>query len=235
MENPRSQSRAAVLAQIRAVARDTFVYRLELEAPLSFQAGQFVNVTVPDAKPRPERSYSIYSSPLDPRVVYLCIKLFPGGAASEFLRARKEGDRLDIRGPYGVFTLRDSPDPIVLVATGTGIAPFRSMLLDAGRAQDARRIRMYFGVRSQEDLFALDDLEALRRTLPDFDYRLCLSRPGPGWTGYVGRVTTALAEDYPAPTERFYLCGNGAMIEETRELLRSRDLDRKRIHVEKYY
>jgi hypothetical protein len=94
---------------------------------------------------------------------------------------------------------------------------------------------VYFGVRSEEDLFALDDLDRYARALPDFRYTLCLSRPAPGWTGFSGRVTAALAEGHPAPTAHFYLCGNGAMIEEARAWLKERGLDRKRIHVEKYY
>jgi NAD(P)H-flavin reductase len=235
MESTRFSSRSATLEEIRPVARDTFVYRLVLDAPLPFRAGQFVNLAVPEAKPRPERSYSVYSSPEDPSVLELCIKLFEGGAASEYLRVRNEGDVVQIRGPFGVFTLREDEEPVVFVCTATGIAPFRSMLFDPARRADPRPFRMYFGVRSQEDLFGVEDLEVLRQTLPDFDYRICLSRPAPGWDGYVGRVTAALAEDFPAPTEHFYLCGNGAMIDETRELLKSRELDRRHIHVEKYY
>lgn len=237
MEGSRFQTRTATLSRIDAVAKDTFVYHLTLDEPLPFAAGQFVNLAVPEAKPRGERSYSVYSSPLEPGVLQLCIKLFEGGAASEYLRLRRQGDVMQVRGPFGVFTLGENPDPVVFIATATGIAPFRSMLLEraASRVHDTRKYRMYFGVRSQEDLFALDDLAGLARDLPDFACTVCLSRPEAGWAGFTGRVTAALALDYPNPAEHFYLCGNGAMIEETRELLKSRGLDRKRIHVEKYY
>jgi NAD(P)H-flavin reductase len=231
----RPEPRVALLTAADEVARDTFVYRLELGEPLPFLAGQFVNLAVPEAKPRPERSYSVYSSPANPAALDLCIKLFEGGAASEYLRRARVGDTLDIRGPFGVFTLKDDHDPVIFVATATGIAPFRSMLYERAAARDPRRFRLYFGVRDQGDLFALDDLAELAATLPDFRYTVCLSRPNPGWTGFTGRVTAALAEDFPTPTEHFYLCGNGGMIEETRELLKSRGLDRKGIHVEKYY
>ncbi|MFZ5476554.1 MAG: FAD-binding oxidoreductase [Myxococcota bacterium] len=231
----RFPTRVATLTRIREVARDTFVYTLDLDAPLPFRAGQFVNLAVPEAKPRGERSYSVWSSPRDPSRLELCIKLFEGGAASEFLRRSKEGDTLHLRGPFGVFTLIEGDEPVVFVATATGLAPFRSMLVDRAAEGDARRYRLYFGVRDESDLFALDDLETLKASLGDFDFRVCLSRPGPGWTGFTGRVTQALAADHPAPTEHFYLCGNGAMIEEVRDLLKARGLDRKRIHVEKYY
>lgn len=234
-ETKRHESRVATLTNVDPVAKDTFVYRLQLDAPLPFKAGQFVNLTVPDAKPRPERSYSVWSSPADPSVLELCIKLFEGGAASEFLRRSHVGDTLHIRGPFGVFTLKPDPDPIVFVATATGLAPFRSALEIAVNTQDPRKFRLYFGVRSEEDLFGLEDIERYRKVLPDFRAVVCLSRPGAGWDGFTGRVTNALDADFPSPTEHFYLCGNGAMIEEVRELLKGRGLDRKRIHVEKYY
>jgi NAD(P)H-flavin reductase len=231
---PRFQSRVATLARIREVARDTFVYTLELNEPLGFRAGQFVNLAVPDAKPRGERSYSVWSPP-DAEHLELCIKLFEGGAASEYLRRSREGDTLQIRGPFGIFTLVEGDEPVIFVATATGLAPFRSMLYDRITKADARPFRVYFGVRDEGDLFALEDLAFLKETLPDFDYRVCLSRPAPGWTGFTGRVTHAIAEDYPVPTQHFYLCGNGAMIEEARAMLKERGLDRKRIHIEKYY
>jgi NAD(P)H-flavin reductase len=230
----RFQSRVATLARIHEVARDTYVYTLELDAPLAFKAGQFVNLAVPDAQPRGERSYSVWSPPEAERME-LCIKLFEGGAASEFLRKSREGDTLHIRGPFGIFTLVEGDEPVIFVATATGLAPFRSMLFDRLTKAERRRYRVYFGVRDEGDLFALDDLELLKETLHDFDYRVCLSRPASAWSGFTGRVTAALAEDFPAPTEHFYLCGNGAMIEETRAMLKERGLDRKRIHIEKYY
>lgn len=235
MEPRRPEPRVAVLTAADLVARDTYIYRLQLDEPLPFKAGQFVNLTVPDAAPRGERSYSVWSSPEDPSYLDLCIKLFEGGAASEYLRRSNVGDTFALRGPFGIFSAKPEHDPVIFVATATGLAPFRSMLEVAVTARDPRRFRVYFGVRDEQDLFALHDLERYTRALPDFAYRVCLSRPSPAWTGFTGRVTHALAADFPTPTEHFYLCGNGAMIEETRDLLKGRGLERKHIHVEKYY
>lgn len=228
-------ARSATVSRVEGVARDVFVYRFALDAPLPFAAGQFVNLAVPGAHPRGERSYTVWSSPREPAALDLCVKLFEGGAGSEFLRGLHVGDPASVRGPFGVFTLRPGVGPVVFVATATGLAPFHSMLSDRLPERDPRPFRLYFGVRSQEDLFALDTLDRLRRELPDFDYTVCLSRPGPGWSGFTGRVTQALDAHFPTPDAEFYLCGNGAMIDEVRVLLKERGLDRKRIHVEKYY
>jgi ferredoxin-NADP reductase len=143
----------------------------------------------------------------------------------------------------GVFTLADDDAPVTFVATGTGIAPYHAMLGEYARKHAAggigsRRLRVYFGVRDEGDLFLTDTLARWKDTLPDFDYRICLSRPAPTWPLPAGRVTAGLAADLvagAAPEGHFYLCGNGPMIEETKALLLGRGADRKQIHYEKYY
>ena len=214
------------------MARDTVVYTLCLEDPLTFKAGQFVNLAVPEARPRGERSYSIYSDPGNGAELQLCIKLLPGGAASEYLRLRRVGDHMDIRGPFGVFTLPEEQNPVTFVATATGLAPFHSMLLERARLGDDRQFRLFFGLRSEADVFAIDTLERLKTKL-DFGYTLCLSREEGDGPWFPGRVTDAMAG-----LERqghYYLCGNGAMIEEVRGMLKESGMDRRQIHVEKYY
>jgi NAD(P)H-flavin reductase len=155
-----------------------------------------------------------------------------GGAASEYLRVRKEGDRLDIRGPFGVFTLPDDINPVTFVATATGLAPFHSMLLERARLGDRRTFRLFFGVRSEEDVFGIETLDRLKGQL-DFDYTVCLSRKQGDGPCFHGRVTGAMAG--AAYAGHYYICGNGAMIEEVRATLKESGLDRKQIHVEKYY
>lgn len=252
--------RRAVLRRIDPVAADTVLYTLGLEAPLAFQAGQFVNLRVPEAKPRGERSYSMWSPPAEaseaasgePQIQW-CIKLFPGGAASEYLRARSVGEEVEIRGPYGVFTLHPpgaDGEISTFVATGTGLAPFRSMLEECraraeGEGRPPCRFRLLFGVRGPGDVFGVEELERLRAGL-DFDYRICLSQPPEGWTeagaapwaarAVRGRVTAALEEAWAEGSGgRWYLCGNGGMIGEIREWLKGRGADRRRVHVEKYW
>lgn len=230
-----STVRACTLTRAECVARDVWMYDLTPDAPLSFLPGQWVNLTVPTPDGHVERSYSVWSDPVDPTVLRFAIKLFEGGAASEYLRAAKVGDRMTLRGPFGVFTLADDPGPHWFFATSTGLAPFHSMLCAAASARDPRPFRLYFGVRDQGDVFGLDALEGLRAALPDFRYTVSLSRPEPGWTGHVGRITQRLPEEHAAPRGVYYLCGNTAMVDEARAFLRGAGLDRKRVKSEKYY
>jgi NAD(P)H-flavin reductase len=226
---------AAAFSGIEPVARDTVIYTLELASPLPFVAGQFVNLAIPGAAPRGERSYSIYSDPKDGHRIRLCVKLLPGGVASTWLAARRVGDEATVRGPYGAFTLDPGEEAVFMVATATGLAPFHAMLDQAAREDSPRAFRLYFGVREEGDLFALDDLQRWKREMRTFDFHLCLSRAPPDWSGWPGRVTGAVARDHVPGVGRWYVCGNTQMVEDVRALLRERGHDRKAIRVEKYY
>ncbi len=234
-------ARTAVLTSVRLLARDTKLYTLALDAPLPFEAGHFVNLTIPGAAPRPERSYSIWSDPVAPGSLEFAIKLFPGGQASEYLRDVPVGTSIHLRGPFGHFTLRPADDPknpgtIWMFATSTGLAPFHAMLSVAARTGDPRRFRLLFGCRDKEDVFGVEELDRLAQKL-DLSYAICLSQPTvvehPWRNCLRGRITAHLPEI--AQSDRYYLCGNGAMITEARELLKAAGADRKRIHFEKYW
>lgn len=248
--------RSAVLTGIRPLARNTNLYSFDLDAPIAFEAGQFVNLVIPGAAPRGERSYSMWNPPTPGGTWRLdfAIKLFDGGQASEYLRAAPLGTPLSLHGPYGHFVLRDdAPEqqPVEpagrpaeallarspftthwLLATSTGLAPFHAMLSVAADTRDPHRFRLLFGCREEQDVFGLDELDAFRDRL-DFEYRVCLSRPAGETSHRVGRITDHMPA--PDPAARYYLCGNGAMIADAREYLKAAGVDRKRIHYEKYW
>lgn len=227
--------RGAVLTEATRLTPDVWRYVFTLDEALPFRAGQFVNLAVPGGEKPLERSYSVWSGPEDARHLGFVIKLFPGGAASGYLAAMRVGDRVSLRGPFGHLAVKDEDRAIWFCATSTGLAPFHSMLREAAQRGDSRPYRLYFGVRSQEDVFALPELDALRAQMRDFDYVLSLSRPQPGWTGEAGRITRLVDERHPAPTGAWLLCGNGEMVAEVKALLKARGLDRKSIRSETYW
>lgn len=227
--------REAELTEATRLTPDVWRYVFTLDEALPFEAGQFVNLFVPGGPKHVERSYSVWSPPDDPTHLGFVIKLFPGGLASEYLRGLRVGDRVGLRGPFGHLAVKEEDRAIWFCATSTGIAPFHSMLRVAARRGDPRPYRLYFGLRSQEDLFALPELDELRGALPDFDYVVSLSRPQPGWTGEVGRITRLVDERHPQPTGAWLLCGNGEMVAEVKATLKARGLDRKSIRSETYW
>lgn len=228
----------AEVARIKALTHDVRELDLRLIDPreIQFKAGQFVSFEVPSTGRVPivTRPYSIASPPGQPDRVELVLNLVAGGPGSTYLFGLREGDKTQFKGPAGSFYLREDGRDLVLVATGTGIAPLRSMLLDELGRESTRRISLFWGVRSQRDLYYQEEFAELSRSHPRLSVVTILSRPEPGWAGPVGRVTT-LVEKQIASVKNLsvYLCGNGGMIKEVTTILNGKGLCP--IHREKYY
>lgn len=229
-------------ARVAAVAQLTHDVRqidFELIDPreIRFKAGQFISFEVPDLKTgrTVTRPYSISSGPSSVETVSLVLNLVPDGPGSTYLFGLKEGDRTTFAGPAGNFYLRDDPSrELLFVATGTGIAPIRSMLLaNAERPQPARST-LFWGLRSQRDLYFEDDFMRLTRDLPGSTHVITLSRPECGWTGASGRVTTLIQRQIQDVRRlAVYACGNSGMIAEVSGIIQTKGLCP--IFREKYY
>jgi ferredoxin-NADP reductase len=205
--------------------------------PLTFVAGQWINLYVPTPAGELKRAYSIASGPADD-TLELAVTLVRDGAASPTLHALTEGTRLEIDGPHGFFTRSEAEqrEPSLFVATGTGLSPFRSMLREARTRPEHAPITLLFGCRTQADILYGDELMALSAADPAFRLEVSLSRPGAGWQGRTGYVQHHLAElvrELHKPA--VYICGLTRMVSETRALLKGElGYDRKRIHSERY-
>ena len=206
-------------------------------AEITFKAGQFVSFEVPDSRTGRSvtRPYSIVSPPSSTRTISLLLNLVPQGPGSTYLFGLREGDRTSFAGPAGNFYLREDPTrDLLFVATGTGIAPFRSMLsANAERPHPAGTL-LYWGLRSQRDIYYEDELSRMNRDGSGSPFIITLSRSEPGWTGASGRVTT-LVEREIRDVKRLavYLCGNSGMITDVTRIIQSKGLCP--IFREKYY
>jgi len=235
---PSASSFAARLAAVRDLTYDVRQIDLALVGPpeLRFIAGQFVSFEIerPGSRIPATRPYSIASSPIDSKSVQLLFNRVPGGPGSEYLFSLQPGDVTALKGPFGSFTLRDSARDILFVATGNGIAPIRSMLRALTESGSKRRITLFWGLRSERDLYYQDELNCLRERLPRFSFVTTLSQPTNQWQGSIGYVTP-LVETHVTSVENLevFLCGNGGMIRDVRDVLRSKGLCP--IRVEQYY
>lgn len=228
--------RSATVLETRMLSPSVVSLKLELSGdPLSFRAGQWVNLFVPHAEGPLKRAYSIASPPQE-RYLELAVTRVEQGLASPVLHTLRVGDELAVDGPHGLFTRDDPSEPALFVATGTGLSPFRSMLLDELSRPHAAPLTLLFGARSQADILYREELEALARAHPGFRYEITLSRPLSGWTGRTGYVQAhlaALAREVSKP--HVYICGLTKMVSEVRTLLKGElGYDRKRIHSERY-
>ncbi|RYY97860.1 MAG: FAD-dependent oxidoreductase [Chitinophagaceae bacterium] len=216
----------------------------ELEQ-FDFIPGQFVTLDLPiHEKPnRRWRSYSIASWPDGSNEFELLIVSLEGGAGTQYLFHEVQvGTELQLRGPQGVFVLpQDLPKDLYLICTGTGIAPFRSMLHHIERHNIPHRgLNLIFGTRSQRDLLYYDEFRALEERLPAFRFLPTLSREQwQGCCGYVHAVyedlvQTQLSAEGALPHAQFYLCGWKAMVDEAKERILKLGFDKKDVHLELY-
>ena len=229
-------------AQVESVENLTHdVRRLELRLiepeTIRFKPGQFVSFEMPDPQTGRllTRAYSIASQPSRSGVITLLFNLVSGGPGSGFLFHLTAGEKIQFKGPAGHFYLREDPErELLFVASGTGIAPIRSMLLANAERPDPRPATLFWGLRSQQDLYDQAELAELTRRTPTLTAISTLSRPEPGWSGSSGRVLRLIEERITSVKNlAVYLCGNSAMIADATSLLRGKGLCP--IYREKYY
>jgi CDP-4-dehydro-6-deoxyglucose reductase len=214
-----------------------FIQVPELER-FDFEPGQFVTLDLPIGEKTSERwrSYSIASWPDGTNVFELVIVLAEGGKGTDFLfNAIKEGNEISFRGAQGKFTLPENIDrDLYLICTGTGIAPFRSMVHHIlNNNITHRHIYLVFGCRKKSDILYYDELVDLSHRIENFHYYPTLSREEwEGKTGYVHEVYAALLKE--KPPAYFFLCGWKNMINDARHRLAELGYNKKEIHFELY-
>ena len=204
-----------------------------------FTPGQFVTLDLPiHEKPNKRwRSYSIASWPDGSNVFELLIVLVEDGAGTPWIWNNiSVGSDFTLRGPQGVFTLHEENlnKDLFLISTGTGIAPFRSMVQHMNIHQTPHEnIYMLFGCRTQKDLLYYNELKELEKQMPKLHFHATLSREQ--WDGKKGYVH-ALYEELCANKQpaTFFLCGWKAMIDEAKQRIQALGYDRKAIHQELY-
>jgi CDP-4-dehydro-6-deoxyglucose reductase, E3 len=220
----------AHVSRVKDLTHDVRELELSLLAPgaIDFKAGQWISLEVrhPRLKQHVPRQYSIASPPSQYYQINLLFNRIPDGPGSNYLFSLHEGDPITFQGPNGSFFLQEKPGrDLVFVATGTGIAPFRSMLSTLLEQPEAGTLTLYWGLRSQRDLYYQKELEALAGRHPNFSFLTTLSRPENGWNGSTGRVTTLVENNIASVSNvTFFLCGNGGMIRDTTEIVRKKGL-----------
>lgn len=213
---------------------------LETEEIVEFEAGQFVTMDLPISEKRLKRwrSYSIASKHSD-KLIEFCIVKLEDGAGTKFLFDDfKIGDQLKFKGPSGTFVSPQNPDfDMVMICTGTGVAPFRPMINDLLEKQKtAKNIHLIFGTRQEDGILYREEFENLAKKYENFSYSVSLSRQD-DWEGHKGYVHPIYLEKYANPRSdiKFYICGWSKMIDETvANLFAKLKYDRSQIIYELY-
>jgi CDP-4-dehydro-6-deoxyglucose reductase len=205
----------------QSASTKSFWLRIDDMSAFDFTPGQFITLDLPLGEKRRDRwrSYSIANVPTkEEGLIELCIVKLAGGSATSYLFSQlQKGDKLRFKGPDGNFVLPDLVDKeLVMVCTGTGIAPFRSMLIDLRRKGSfGQRIHLIYGTRFQADMLYRLELEALAAEEPNFLFTTVLSRDT-DWKGAKGYVHQIYLENYSTANQNrlFMLCGWSMMIDE---------------------
>jgi CDP-4-dehydro-6-deoxyglucose reductase, E3 len=219
----------AIVDRVRDLTDDVRELDLRLKEPthIQFKAGQFIafDMTPPGGPRLIIRPYSIASPPQESDHVTIVFNRVPGGRGSTYLFSVKEGDTVVFEGPQGSFHLHERTRDMLFVATGTGIAPIRSMLLDLTNGGYGGTARLYWGLRTRRDVYYRPEFDAMAARCPNLSFTIALSRSDEGGEDYTGRVTGLVSERLASVKNLdVYLCGNHAMIRDVTEIVRAKGL-----------
>jgi CDP-4-dehydro-6-deoxyglucose reductase, E3 len=208
----------ALVADIATLGDDVVHLSLVLPelASLAYRPGQHMNLLLPDGT---HRSFSMASAPQD-NLVDFHIRRIPGGRFTAQLAGEVQpGDMLEVEIPLGTFRYHEEDyREILMVATGTGISPLKSMCEALMDDRDCPPVSLYWGGRKAEDLYLDGDIRGWGERLYEFRYQPVLSRADESWRGHRGHVQAAVLRDIPDLSQHsIYLCGSPAMIHDAKQ------------------
>ncbi|UCE43010.1 MAG: 2Fe-2S iron-sulfur cluster binding domain-containing protein [Candidatus Aminicenantes bacterium] len=214
---------------------------VEPEEGITFKPGQYIQLEIPKYKlsSAPEfRAFSMASFPEEHQKIELYVGLVEKGIVSTYIHNYlKKRDELVMRGPFGDFYYQESDRGILMIATGTGLAPIMSILRHMHREQIQQKITLFFGTRSEDDMYCVEELKSLEKELPRFTYVPTLSRVSDDspWQGERGRVTDLIEEHIPEAADLdVYICGSPEMVDSCLEVLEKKGISEDNIYFDKF-
>lgn len=228
------------LASVSTLTHDIRLLEVQLDEPIKFWAGQFVELTVPGAGVT--RSYSMASTQSSPDTLRFIIRKYPEGAFSSLLDGQLQpGTPVSVKGPYGsCFRREERKGPMLLVGGGSGMSPLWSILQDHIESGEQRPVRFYYGARTRKDLFFIDEFAAIAEQLPNFEFIPVLSQATDedawqGETGFVHEALERIERARPLPGEAdAYTCGPPPMVDAVLPVLQRLGVALDRTFVDKF-
>lgn len=236
------------LIQKKQLAGSVYLFRFSYptNADWTFLAGQYMIFHIPqkDSEHMARRQYSIASAPNERGFLDFIIEIVPDGVGSTYLHKMEIGQELTMQGPAGIFIHKQSENDLVMLATGTGIAPIYSIVVDRLTCNVKRKtpnIYLLWGLKYKEDIYLKKELDELASKNPNFKYKICLSQEknmsDPDC--FMGRVTHGFEEQIKssklqATSYKFYICGSKHIVDSLRTFLEEKNIPKNQIHFEKF-
>lgn len=223
----------AAISEVRQLSPSTISLSIQSDAlnKLAFLPGQYINLQVPGSTET--RAYSFSSLIRDGKVSFL-IRNVPGGLMSSYLTQAKPGERMTLAGPLGSFYLRDIKRPLLMLAGGTGLAPFTAMLEKIAEQGSAHPLHLIYGVTNDADLVDMDKLETFAARIPNFTFAACVAGTESNYPkkGYVTQhIAPAHLHDGNVD---IYLCGPPPMVEAVNHFIHEKGIRPASFHYEKF-
>jgi NAD(P)H-flavin reductase len=224
------------IADSKKLAENIYLISFMPSEKIDFHAGQYFSFKIAD---KVNRSYSIASTPSDKHLEFL-IEAIPGGVGSNHLVSLLPRDSIESLGPLGFFTLEktgalNDEEELIFVATGSGIAPIRSMVRDLLLGKKSqRKISLYFGLRFDNEAYLFEEFEKLANEYENFEFTPVISRPTPNWSGVVGHCQDCILKNPINPNARIYICGGNESVEGISTDLINAGYQKDRVFFEKF-
>jgi len=229
------------------LASNVYLFEFSLTEPkeISFLAGQYLILLVPSKGETISRLYSIASPPWQKNSFELVVELVEGGVGSNYLKNLKKGDKVLFKGPAGIFTLKKTDKNKIFFATGTGIAPIRSMIMESQKSEVKSQNFLFWGFRKKEDVYFLEEFKKIKEEYQSFEFKICLSKEtslSPVESDFfsLGHVDYVFEKElFPKIKEiifdfEFYLCGGRGVVESLCQFLLKKNIPQSAIFFEKF-
>lgn len=237
----------ATLTERKELSHEVFQFTFSTNGhQFEFLPGQYVILHIPQADGKTARRlYSMASPNTQKESFELIVEILENGVASQYLMKMNIGDTLTVQGPAGMFTAKDTDRNIVLLATGTGIAPMRSMLYHLLENEEGREIFLFWGHKAYRDVYLMDEFKQLAAKHPHFTFVNCLSReenlacvanPEDQQFFQLGHINDKLEDMLPLPISeyQFFLCGGPKVVESIKTWLAEKNVPKEQVHFEKF-
>ncbi|MBI2542544.1 FAD-dependent oxidoreductase [Candidatus Woesearchaeota archaeon] len=222
------------VVETKQETHDVESIKLYLGNKFDFKPGQYMimELDVEDAENGNTRPLSIASSPTEDFL------LFSTKISQSFFKQKldslKAGDRVKLKGPMGVFVLKEDAKEIVFLGGGIGITPFRSMIKYATDKKLQIKMTLIYSNRAKKDIVYFDDFNEMERQNPNFKMVNTLTDDTTDWKGKTGRISEAMIKEFSSEKTLFYICGPPGMVDALSNLLKSMNVPQQDIRIEKF-